>query len=128
MRAVQIPLGSFVVLGIGSIGLISGNLIAEKGLAQEAPNQRIAGSYVCLNNPAPECRNPERRMSPGFACRNNPNPECRNPPRPRTELKPGSWSCLMNQNVVCDNTIRYSVENREAWARSFEVRSTGTER
>jgi hypothetical protein len=117
--ALQIPLGSSFVLSVGSIMLIAGN-----GLAQEAPNQRIAGNYVCLNNPAPECRNPQRRISPGFACLNNPNPECRHPPRPRTELKPGSWSCLMNQNVVCNNTIRYSVENREAWAEHFEVRST----
>jgi hypothetical protein len=114
-----------LVMGMTSLLFISGDAV---GTAQEAPNQRIAGSYVCLYNPAPECRNPERRITPGFACINNPIPECRHPPRPRTELKPGTWSCLMNQNVNCGNRIRYSVENREAWANRFKGRSVDRKR
>jgi hypothetical protein len=109
-----------LVMGMTSLLWLAGS---ATGQAQEAPNQRILGNYVCLNNPAPECRNPERRITPVFACINNPNPECRHPPRPRTELRPGTWSCRMNQNVNCGNTIRYSVENLEEWAEHFEERS-----
>lgn len=90
--------------------------------AQADSNQRIRGSYVCLNNPAPECRNPARQTTPAFACINSPNPECHNPLRPRIELEPSAWSCRMNQNVNCNNTIRYSVENRENWKDRFELR------
>jgi hypothetical protein len=111
------------------IGLGMWSLLVWCGVAQAAePNQRIPGSYVCLNNPAPECRNPDRQITPAFACINNPSPECRNPPRPRTELKPKSWSCLMNQNVNCNNTIRYSVENQDIWERLFESSPTTEER
>lgn len=100
--------------------IITSVLMSWSDAVQANPNHRIAGSYVCLNNPAPECRNPKREITPAFACINNPNPECHNPPRPRTELKPGAWSCQMNQNVNCNNTIRYSVENRESWITHFE--------
>ncbi|MBW4517342.1 MAG: hypothetical protein KME11_19220 [Timaviella obliquedivisa GSE-PSE-MK23-08B] len=85
-------------------------------------SQRIPGNYVCLNNPAPECRNPERRVTPTFACINSSNPECHNPLRPKIELEPRAWSCQMNQNVNCNNTIRYSVEDRESWVEYFEPR------
>jgi hypothetical protein len=109
-------------MGITSI------LLSWSGSAQADPSQRIAGSYVCLNNSAPECRNPERQITPAFACINNPNPECHHPPRPRIELKPKAWSCRMNQNVNCDNTIRYSVENRRDWEAHFELRSDDIQR
>ncbi len=97
-------------------------LLSWSWAAQADPSQRIAGSYVCLNNPAPECRNPKRKITPAFACINNPNPACHNPLRPRIELTPGAWSCQMNQNVNCNNTIRYSVENRESWEADFDLR------
>lgn len=96
--------------------------------AQADSSQRIAGSYVCLNNPAPECRNPERQITPAFACVNSFNPECHNPLRPRIELKPRAWSCRMNQNVNCNNTIRYSVENRRSWEDHFESRPNDIKR
>ncbi len=98
------------------------------GAAQANSSQRVAGSYVCLNNPTPECRNPERQVTPAFACINNPNPECHHSPRPRTELEPKTWSCQMNQNVTCNNTIRYSVENREIWENNFEGYLSPTKR
>jgi hypothetical protein len=107
---------------------IASVLCLWSGAAQADPSQRIAGSYVCLNNPAPECRNPQRQITPAFACINNPNPECHHPLRPRAELEPNTWSCQMNQNVNCDNTIRYSVENREAWETHFAVRPNPTRR
>jgi hypothetical protein len=103
-------------------------LLLWSGAAKAEANQRIVGSYVCLNNPAPECRNPERQITPTFACINNFNPECHNPLRPRIELERGNWSCLMNQNVNCNNTIRYSVENRRNWSNYFELRPNDTKR
>jgi hypothetical protein len=116
---------SSFVMGVTSLLWVASQAM---GQAQEAPNQRIFGHYVCLNNPAPECRNPKRRITPGFACINNPNPECRHLPRPRTELRPGTWSCLANQNINCGNRIRYSVEDLEEWAGHFEARSGETKR
>lgn len=92
------------------------------------PSQRIVGSYVCLNNPAPECRNPERQITPTYACINNSNPECHNPLRPRIDLNPGGWSCQMNQNVNCNNRIRYSVENRGSWEGYFELQPNDIKR
>jgi len=103
-------------------------LLLWSGAAGAEPSQRIRGSYVCLNNPAPECRNPERQITPAFACINNSNPECHNPLRPRINLEPEAWSCRMNQNVNCNNTIRYSVENRRSWVDHFELRPDDTKR
>ncbi|NJR39955.1 MAG: hypothetical protein HC781_15455 [Leptolyngbyaceae cyanobacterium CSU_1_4] len=91
------------------------------GASEANSSQRIPGNYVCLNNPAPECRNPERQITAPFACLNNPRAECQNPPRPKIDLEPRAWSCRMNQNVNCNNTIRYSVENRENWAEYFRA-------
>jgi hypothetical protein len=108
--------------------LIIGVLLIPSWAAQANPSERISGSYVCLNNPAPECRNGSRQTTPTFACLNNPNPACRNPSRPQAELKPGSWQCRMNQNVECENPIRYSVEDRERWVDHFEGRSQPSER
>jgi hypothetical protein len=102
------------------IGMIS-ILLSWSWAAYADPSQRIAGSYVCLNNPTPECRNPQRQITPAFACINNFNPECHNSRRPRIMLEPTAWSCRMNQNVNCNNTIRYSVENRETWKNHFEL-------
>jgi hypothetical protein len=96
-------------------------LLSWSWAAYADPSQRIAESYVCLNNPASECRNPKRQITPAFACINNFNPECHNPQRPRIVLEPTAWSCRMNQNVICNNTIRYSVENRENWEAHFEL-------
>jgi hypothetical protein len=101
--------------------IIASALLIPTWAAQANPSERILGSYVCLNNPAPECRNSERHITPTFACINNPNPICRHPPRPRVELKPGTWHCRMNQNVECDNAIRYSVEDRESWIENFSL-------
>jgi hypothetical protein len=100
--------------------IFCGVLLLPMGAAVANPSERIAGNYVCLNNPAPECRNVERIVTPGFACINNPDPACRNPPRPQGELVPGSWQCRSNQNVKCGNPVRYSVEDQENWAEHFE--------
>jgi hypothetical protein len=100
--------------------IFCGVLLFHTGAAIANPSERIAGSYVCLNNPAPECRNGARVITPGFACINNPDPACRNPPRPQGELSPGSWQCRSNQNVKCGNPVRYSVEDLENWAEYFE--------
>lgn len=109
------------------MGMIS-ILLSWSWAVRADPSERIAGSYVCLNNQAPECRNPERQITPAFACINNPNPECHHSLRPRIDLEPMAWSCRMNQNVNCNNTIRYSVENRGSWEDYFEPRSDDTKR
>jgi hypothetical protein len=108
------------MVAIGSFYCISSVFGISQGTANAIPSERIAGSYVCLNNPAPECRNPVRQTTPTFACINNANPECRNPPRFRTRLEAGAWSCRANQNVKCDQGIRYSVEDRDTWEGHFD--------
>lgn len=35
------------------------------------------------------------------------------------ELETGSWACENNQNVVCENPVRYTVEDSEAWQNMF---------
>lgn len=79
------------------------------------------GSYACTNNPNPVCEEPERDVSESWASENNPGPEYAEPPRlGDTPLEPGSWACSNNQNVVsCENPIRYTVEDEEAWPSRF---------
>lgn len=78
------------------------------------------GSYACLNNPNPACGEP-RSVAEDWSSENNPGPDYSEPPRlGDTPLEPGSWACANNQNVVsCENPIRYTVEDAEAWPSRF---------
>lgn len=79
------------------------------------------GSYACLNNPNPACEEPEREVAESWGSENNPGPDYSTPPRlGSTPLEPGSWACANNQNVVsCENPIRYTVEDADAWPSRF---------
>lgn len=79
------------------------------------------GSYACLNNPNPACEEPEREVAESWGSENNPGPDYSTPPRlGSTPLEPNSWACMNNQNVVsCENPIRYTVEDADAWPSRF---------
>lgn len=79
------------------------------------------GSFACANNPNPACEEAERDVAESWASENNPGPDYAEPPRlGATPLEPGSWACSNNQNVVsCENPIRYTVEDKDAWPSRF---------
>lgn len=79
-------------------------------------------TFSCNNNPNPICENPDRNVSETWTCDNNPGPDCATPPRLSGTLEEGSFACLNNQNVaVCGNSIRYTVDDPDAWPRRFSA-------
>jgi hypothetical protein len=114
----QMILGSMRLI-IGTVSLICGLIIPSTATSAQESSARIHGYFVCLNNPAPECRNPDRQISGDFVCLNNPGPACNSPQPPDRSLEPGSYDCLMNQNTACQNPRRYSVEQPEVWENAF---------
>lgn len=108
-------------LSVG-VGVVSSIAVPNQAIAQTPETaSTIPGSFACLNNPNPYCGNPVREMADTeWACFNNPGPACTVPPRIDEDLVPGNWNCQNNQNVVrCENPIRYTVDDVEAWPTYF---------
>lgn len=97
--------------------------------AQEDSSSMVPRSFACINNPNPVCENVERDISSeDWLCSNNPGPDCAAPPRVEEDLETGSWTCVNNQNVaVCENPIRYTVEDPDTWADRFSSAPSSAE-
>lgn len=81
---------------------------SSPGLLEPEP-----GSWRCINNSNPVCKNPPRNLDsarvPGnWLCLNSRFPECQNP-SPFTpsasDYKPGTWICINNPRSECGNPI-----------------------
>jgi hypothetical protein len=63
----------------------------------------IPGTWVCLNNGNPDCKNPPIATQP--LKDNSPNAYDIS----KGKLEPGNWNCINNGNAVCGNPTRFNV-------------------
>jgi len=94
---------NFLIATVVAIGFhVSGSASAQN--ASTIPSvELIAGTWVCLNNGNPVCKNPPIVAQP----RQDSSPNAYD--NSGGKLEKGNWNCINNGNSVCDNPPRFNV-------------------
>lgn len=111
---------NFLLATVVAIGFhVAGSASAQNASTIPAV-ELIPGTWVCLNNGNPDCKNPpngtqfaQGKPVGAWTCTNNGNESCGNPPNAydisKGKLEPGNWNCINNSNAVCGNPTRFNV-------------------